>query len=198
MSTAALMQLGKDEFARICDGKVPSLDSVLTLGQFVMDQLKVEGVPTTALAERTVETVGEIMTAAVAAAEDVPAELRALVDDYATVAGPALLVAVSGVQAVAAAVAAPDGSVPRWKAVMLALLGVVGGIVKGCMNARAVAVAGPVAAAADAPTATEEPPHDMRLVVDPKAPPASPSDAPTPPPTPAEVPVETPQEPSAE
>jgi len=230
MSTTTLIQLGRAEFARICDGNAPSLDSVLTLGQFVMGQLKIEGVPTSALAERTVDTVGGIL-AVVAEGEE---GLKSFAANYATEYAPVLRVAISGVEAVAAAVTAAQapGTAPRWKAVLMAVLG----MLRGCMSTRAVAAVIPgaaaassgaavaavaaVAAAADtvdaapeqvlvdcanavtdvadvasaaaaavaavaADPSVEELTHDIRLMVDSKAPPVSPApDAPTPPPTP--------------
>ena len=228
MSTTTLIQLGRAEFARICDGNAPSLDSVLTLGQFVMGQLKIEGVPTSALAERTVDTVGGILAVVAEAAEE--EGLKSFAANYATEYAPVLRVAISGVEAVAAAVTAAQapGTAPRWKAVLMAVLG----MLRGCMSTRAVAAVIPGAAASVAAVAVavaasaaadaapeqvlvdcanavtdvadvaavaavaaaaavaadpsvEELTHDIRLMVDSKAPPASPApDAPTPPPTP--------------
>jgi hypothetical protein len=148
MSTTTLIQLGRAEFARICDGNAPSLDSVLTLGQFVMGQLKIEGVPTSALAERTVDTVGGIL-AVVAEREE---GLKSFAANYATEYAPVLRVAISGVEAVAAAVTAAQapGTAPRWKAVLMAVLG----MLRGCMSTRAVAAVIPGAAAAGAAVAS--------------------------------------------
>jgi hypothetical protein len=193
------MQLGRAEFARICDGKAPSLDSVLILGQFVMGQLKVESVPASALAERTVDAVGEIL-GAVAEAAEAAEDLKSLAANYAAEYAPVLRAAISGVEAVATAVtaAAAPGAAPRWKSALMALLG----MFQVCMSTRAVAaVNSPQRAASaaavdvakdvahdviEAVPSVEELTHDIRLVVDAKAPPSP--HAPTPPPTPDQTP----------
>ncbi len=208
------MQLGRAEFARICDGKAPSLDSVLALGQYVMGQLKVESVPVSALADRTVDAVGEILVAAAEAAEAAD-DLKSLAANYAAEYAPVLRAAISGVEAVAAAVAADPapGAAPRWKSVLMALLGAfqvcmstraVSAVVPGAASVAATAVASVAAVAAQSPQQTaidvvqvavdlhpsvEELVQDTRLVVDAKAPPAP--HAPTPPPTPDQAPEST-------
>ncbi len=138
MSTTALMQLGRAEFARICDGKAPSLDSVLTLGQYVMGQLKVEGVPASALAERTVDAVGEIL-GAIAEAAEAADDLKSLAANYAAEYAPVLRAAISGTEAIASAFTSASGSTPRWKTILMAIAG----LLKVCMSSKAVSAAVP-------------------------------------------------------
>jgi hypothetical protein len=197
-----LLQLGKAELIRVCNGKAPSIDSVIQLGTFLMDKLSVKsevgGVVDSVAVDghgvggAVADLVGCILNYVVDSgelAEEQLEELKTMLSNYKTVVAPALIVAIDAAAAVSAAAAAPQGT--RWKTVLSGLLTSVMSCMKIVAAARpSVAAPAPAPAPVPAPApAAAAPVHedlvlDTRLIMDPKAP--SPPDAPTPPPTPDE------------